>query len=628
MPAGRFEGPVELVLLHTADTHAMLFPFRTLVGAADARHGLGRVGELRAMGGFSRLATLLRAERSRSARVLHLDAGDLFQGSLAFERFGGVPELLAFDALRVDAQAVGNHELDHGAELVRSRYETLARFPLLAVNYAGDGTGGLASLVEPFVVLDARGLRVGVVGVGNASSVGLLRERPSELSVLSREASGAVQGALDQLRPLVDLVVVVSHLGLDADRALVRQTSGIDAVLGGHQHITLDTPEWALDCGAGAEPRVRDAWGKERVCSPRRVPIVHSGAYGKTFGRLTLSLAAEPSKLGPSHDPLDGHEVTALHFELVPVTDDTPEDPELAELLAPYRSEPLEALGAETAVAYAPGPLERVGATGGDSPLGNLLADVLRVAAEADVAVLGASSLRHDLPPGVLDLDGLVRVVPFTDPLVRAELPGTRLLGAFEQAARSASRRDCRTQVHVGGALVRFRCPCDGPRCARVFVPATEVPCASDADCEGIQGACSAHAGVAGHCFAPLDEGASYRVATTAYLAGGGSGLFDFIAESARTEVSETLSSALLEALYGGAPCPRPADASAEQCENGCARDALGRVGEACRALGLGQTCGDAANLCPRAVSICRHLPCLGAAEGARRDGRIRFEAL
>jgi len=110
-PSGRsrLHGRVELVLLHTADTHSMLFPYRALVGSSDARHGLGEVGELAEVGGFARLATLLARERARAASVLHLDSGDVFQGSLAFERFGGEPELLAFDAVGVDAQALGNH---------------------------------------------------------------------------------------------------------------------------------------------------------------------------------------------------------------------------------------------------------------------------------------------------------------------------------------------------------------------------------------------------------------------------------------------------------------------------------------------------------------------------------------
>jgi len=482
----------------------------------------------------------------------------------------------------------------------------------------------LGPILAPYVVLDARGLRVGVIGVGNVSSVALLKERPNELGMLARDAAGAVQGALDVLRSEVDLVVVVTHLGLDADRELVRRTSGIDVVLGGHQHLTLEAPEWALDCGGGGVSRIEDAWGRERACSPRRVPIVHSGAYAKTFGRLTLELDDDPTHLAATADPLDGHEVIALSLELVPVSGTTSEAPDVAALLEPYRADPFTALGTE-ALAEVPRPLERSGATGGDSPLGDFAADVAREAAQADVAVLGASSLRHDLSPGLLDRDALVRAVPFEDPLVSVELPGGALADAFEHAARSASARDCRTQVHVAGTLVRFRCPCEGATCARVFATETDVPCASDSDCTALDGACSAPSDGLGRCFAPLEPRAGYRVATTAYLAAGGSGLFDAIPESARRPVSDSLSQALADQVRHGEPCPAGTETNAEACASGCAADAYRYLRDACAEPAAAPFCPS--GLCERAMALCRSLPCLDAARGAVRDGRIRFEA-
>ncbi len=629
-PGARLHGPLELVLLHTADTHSQLFPWRTVIGWSDAERGLGPAGELSEVGGFARMATLVRAERAREPRVLHLDSGDVFQGSLAFERFRGEPELLALDALGVDAQAVGNHELDLGAEVVTERYRSLARFPLLAANYQVDGGEGLATLVQPCAVLEANGLRVGVVGLGNTSSVGLLRARPNELGVLARDAAQAAQGAVDLLRPVVDLVVAVTHLGLDADHALVRATSGIDLVLGGHQHLTLDAPDEAHDCGGAGEGTVLDGFGTERRCVSRLVPIVHSGAYGKFIGRVALELDDAPARLGPRYDPLDGFELSAVRFELLPVRSDTPSDAAVAALLEPYRPSLAERLGLDDVLAYAPAPLERYGATGGDSPLGNLAAEAARALVEADLAVIGASSLRHDLPLGVLARETLVRVLPFDDPVVRVSLTGRALTHAFERAARSTSQRDCRTQVHVAGALVRFRCPCDGDGCARVFTPESAVACRSDADCAAVDGACGAFGGSDGagadagdFCFTRLDELGTYRVATTAYLAGGGSGLFEPASATAMLE-GDSVHVAVAERLRGGAPCegtPETADA-----EDDCVAAIVRRTGEACAASGLGEGCSAIAGDRARAAQACRGLPCVGARLGAVRDGRIRVE--
>ena len=472
-------------------------------------------------------------------------------------------------------------------------------------------------------MLDAGGLRVGVVGVANTASVALLKERPSELGVLAEDAAGAVQGAIDLLRPLVDVVVVVTHLGLDADKALVRATSGIDIVLGGHQHLTLDEPAWASDCGGEGEPVVRDAWGRGRRCVPRRVPIVHSGAYGKFLGRIALSLDDDPAVLGDAYDPIDAHEVVSLAFELLPVRADTPDDPAVAELLAPYRAAADEPLGIDEVIGYAPALVPRNGPTGGDSPLGNLAAEAVRAAADAEVAIIGASSLRHDLVPGEVDLEGLVRVVPFEDPVVRAELTGGALASVFERAARSASGRECRTQVHLAGALVRFRCPCLTTGCAEGFAPATERECEADADCATFGGACSARDGNPGRCFAPLEPSAVYRVATTAYLASGGSGLFEPVAAGLLFRATDSLEAALREALRGGPACaPAPGD-----CGTGCPAELVRRATERCVADGRADSCADLTSLCARAVASCRYVPCIDASRGAVRDGRIRFEA-
>jgi 5'-nucleotidase len=575
-----FSGSAELVLLHTSDLHSALFPYREAIGWADARRGLGTEGDVTSIGGAARLATLIGREQALAERSLVLDSGDAFQGSLAFDTWSGEPELLALGALGVRAQALGNHELDRGAENVVERYRELATFPLLAANYASDGRPGVAELVAPFVVLDARGLRVGVVGVANVQSVPALRERPNELGVVVRETAGVVQSALDALRPVVDVVVALTHLGLDADRALVRDTSGIDVVLGGHQHLALDEPVVAADCGGGT---VRDAAGRSRRCAPRRVLIVHSGAYAKYLGKLTLRLDDAADRLDAAYDPLDAHEITSASFELLPAHAGVPEDAAVRELLEPFRAGSLEGFGRARILGYAPRTVARAGVTGGDSPLGNVAADAARRVAGTELALIGASSLRRDLAPGALDADALERSFPFDDPVVRVRTTGRALRAAFERAAETAGERDCRTPVHVSGASVRFRCPCERAPCAEAFAGETELCCRGDADCAPVAGACGANPGELGFCLLPLVSDAPYELATTAYLADGNGGLFVRVSPAERAVVAPGLGEAVTELLHDGEPC----DAAPAEL---------------------------------------RSVPCLDERAGARRDGRLRIE--
>ena len=609
-------GEISLAILHTSDTHSTLFPFRERIGWSDARRGLGTEGAVEPIGGFSRLSTLVKRERGLAERSLLLDSGDAFQGSLAFDAWGGEPELLALAALGVRAQALGNHELDRGAEAFRERYGELATFPLLAANYLADSEASVAEVVSPFVVLDLGGLKVGVIGVGNVHSVPALRERANELGVLVQNAAGAVQGAVDELRPLADVIVVLTHLGLDADTELVRETSGVDVVLGGHQHLALDEPLWAMDCGGTGEGSVLDAWGRSRRCTSRRVLVVHSGAYGKYLGKLELTLDDSHENLALTYDPLDAHEVTSASFELLPVHTRLAEDPAVHELLAPYRSSAPEILGLGDVVGFAPGAVARIGATGADSPLGNFAAEALRSAAGAEVAILGASSIRQDLARGPIDAEALERSFPFDDPVLRVNVTGRALLAAFEHAATTAAARDCRAPVHVAGALVRLGCPCEEPPCAKVFVERTDTCCETDADCAGLGGACSSEAD-GGRCFLPISPLGTYSLATTAYLADSG-GYFELAVTRGRERVSDGLRESVTEALREASPC----EADTSSCASGCPSALRERID---RAL-AGSAGALSLDGCERACAFCRALPCLDERAGARRDGRLRVE--
>jgi 5'-nucleotidase len=343
------------------------------------------------------------------------------------------------------------------------------------------------------------------------------------------------------------------------------------------------------------------------------VPIVHSGAYGKYLGRLALSLDDDPARLGATYDPLDAHEVTGARFDLLPVHAGLAEDARVSELLEPYRSNVLERFGASDVLAFAPALVPRVGATGGDSPLGNFAAGAVRRAAAADLAVIGSSSLRRDIVSGAIDADALERSFPFDDPVLRVRVTGEKILGAFESSARSAASRDCRSPVQIDGALVRLTCPCESPPCAGVFVEETEICCENDSDCSALSGACGPSLGGVARCFLPLVPDRTYELATTAYLADGGSGLFERIREVDRTPVAEGLRDVSSEALGGSEPC----FFASGDCSVGCPAGLLEHE-EAEEVSTVGG--------CERAERLCAVLPCLDERAGAVRDGRLRIE--
>ncbi|MEP7051544.1 MAG: bifunctional UDP-sugar hydrolase/5'-nucleotidase [Pseudomonadota bacterium] len=441
-PRPRWAGPVRVVLIHTADLHSHVFPEPTLISAADSRRGLGHAGSVEAVGGMARIATLLREIRRAEPHSLYLDSGDLIEGTDAFTAFGGEPEMRALSALRVAAVALGNHDLDPGVSEFLATHRAFGHFPVLAANYAAP-SAGLGGAVASSVAVNAGGVRIGVIGVANPDSPGGLAAVNNTYGISLTPVAVAVQDAIDLLRPNVDLVVAITHLGLAADEAMISATSGLDVVLGGHEHLTLEGPLSRFDCG----PAVRAQLG----CHERRVILVHSGAYGRYVGRVELSLT--PAAAGSG----DGLEVSSAEHALLPVSTEVKEDSALAALLEPYRAR-LAAAGFDAAVAFATSPLPRYGAGGGDSALGDLIADALRARAGADIALLNTTGIRADLPPGVLTKSSFASALPFGDTLTVLHLNGTELNALLEKQAQLAARRDCQSPFQGSGFSVQISC--------------------------------------------------------------------------------------------------------------------------------------------------------------------------
>jgi 5'-nucleotidase/UDP-sugar diphosphatase len=509
-----------LVLIHTADLHSHLFPERQRISAADAARGLGAKGQIAEVGGFARVARVISEIRAGAPHSLYLDSGDQLEGTAAFSEFGGEPELLALSALGLGAAALGNHDLSPGAEAFARTHRQFADFPVLAANFADNGAE-LASALAPSVVLDAQGLRVGVIGVANPTSPSGLARADNPYGIELIATTSAVQSEIDRLRARVDVLIALSHLGLDGDQRLISGTTGLDVVLGGHQHLALDGALSPMDCGP--------ALAAERGCRARSVILAHSGALGRYVGELDL----EFSPVSEAANTANGSNrwvVASAEHSLIPVSADVADDPALAELLEPYR-ERLNAAGFETKLCFALGPLERYAENGADSALGNLIADALRTSTGADFALLNSTGIRADLAPGELTRAAFAAVLPFADPLTVLTLSGAQLRALFNQQARVASERKCQTPIQISGLSLQFKC----------------------------SGSSSSALALLAGSSLELDSRRAYTLATSAYLADGGSG-FELLpsALSRRTLDVDPLQ-ALLDAIARLPSCAQSA---------------------------------------------------------------------
>jgi 5'-nucleotidase/UDP-sugar diphosphatase len=610
----QLRGQVRLTLLHTSDLHSRLYPYNLLVTHIDAQLGLGEIDTITNVGGAARISHILGRERARSGRVLHIDGGDCFQGAPIFNFFAGEAEIRTIAAMGADAQIVANHEFDKGALNLGIQLQKWGSYPSLVANYrledpAQPGASPLGSVIQPFQTFHVDGLKVAVIGMGNLSSLSSIYDQPNRLGVLPLKTSEVAQFYIDLLRPITDLIVFVTHLGLSGDQRLIEQTEGIDVVLGGHNHIVLQPPKLVKDCSnvdpaceascraantdveagdecvrlgchfievvspEGQDPE-KESKKLRRPCIPRQVVMNHSGAFAKYVGRLDVVASNDVNDLYPEYFPTNGFELLSHKFRLFPVNSQVPEDPIVRSLLHEYAAGLDLLVDLDLLVGYAPDGSNRFSASGEDSPLGNMIATAmwLRLGVQTDFSMTNTTGIRQNIVPGAVTVEQMFNVFPFDNSISKMQLSGLEMFEMFDFVARRSSGRGCTSQVQIAGARVVLDCaapnePPEGPgRTAAIYVgtqPNQSEPCASDSGCTGGIGSCDLNTGV---CWQAIEPIASYEMATSNYLAGGGSGFRVLQRNTTQFDTKIQQRDAFTDYIRGGDHCGADPDGNAIAC--------------------------------------------------------------
>lgn len=215
---------VRLTLFHTSDIHSRLLPYDMVLNKTDTT--LGMAPEAFPYGGAARLRALYLREKAKTSRSLLLDSGDVFEGSPLFNVSQGEPEFRFMSLLHPDASVVGNHEFDKGAQNFSEQAKKWVNYPLLVANYNfGDSNDPtqtqLGEITKPFTIVNANGLRVALLGLGNLSSLTNVTQGGNSLGLTAVETNELVRKYVGFLEPLSDLIVLVSHMGLTEDQAVL-----------------------------------------------------------------------------------------------------------------------------------------------------------------------------------------------------------------------------------------------------------------------------------------------------------------------------------------------------------------------------------------------------------------------
>ncbi len=621
---------VRLTILHTSDIHSRLLPYDYNPLKTDT--DLGMIPEAGPFGGATRMAALVQRERSRADRVVHLDSGDSFQGAPIFNLNLGEVEYKFLSLMGVDAAVIGNHEFDSGAANFTKQARDAARFPILAANYQWEdmnqaGSNATALYTAPYALKNVGGLRLGIIGLGNFGSLNSIIEQGNSLQVIPLEQNETVRNYVQFLRGSVDVILITSHAGLTEDQDLIegyeayyewslakpfaeRATlpwevlerfgaeddlksvvrvripgvEGIDAILGGHLHIVLNPPQQLTD-PAG-----------------RRVILSHGGAFSKYLSRIDAVI-----QMPPQNGDGEGGEIVSFEHRVFPIDSlwcseglhdyyrsqfwgpgefvaqdrvkagvaacKEVEDRNTTQLLVPYLTELDVKLNLTSLFAYAPRNIERRNnATGGDSPLGNVLADSMRrrQGVESEVALTNSLGIRDNLYAGPLTQEAMFNVFPFENTINVMFLSGSEMQELFDFISERSASRGCGAQAQVSG--VRFTMDC-----AQVqlnFLRTTCNPAGDASDCPGDdrtgrapwQCLSDETSSTGGRCWAhpgtnitingiPLSKNETYRVAVNDYIARGGSGFLVLKRNTTRIETGIPLRDSVVGYMQNFCSC-------------------------------------------------------------------------
>jgi len=240
---------------------------------------------------------VIKQERTQNEGiVLVLDAGSALLGGWVSVKSAGSVIVEAMNAMGYDALALGKYDLAGGLAMVKQR-EKEASFPFLSANLvtAADNQ----PLVKPYVVLEREGTRLGIIGLTEPKAAEVLRQ-PDGTALL--DPVQVAHRYVAELRDKVDVLIVLSNLGIETDKALAAAVPGIDIIVGGTTRTLMKTPE-----------RVGNTL------------IVQQGYRGEWMGRLRVTYDADGAPIAFSED-------------LITLTDDFADDREVAALAEKWKA--------------------------------------------------------------------------------------------------------------------------------------------------------------------------------------------------------------------------------------------------------------------------------------------------
>lgn len=401
---GEIENPDQLL-------EVQLLSMNDLHGKIDQSYELEMNGETATYGRIDYTAQAIKEREQMNENTLLIHAGDMIGGSSPVSALlQDEPTVEIMNQMGFDVGTVGNHEFDEGiVELKRminggdhpdgigtQDYQGMD-MDLVCANCIEEDTG--ETFLPPYVVEEVNGVSIGFIGVNTQDTMNMVMPASLENVGFTNEVA-AVNDAAEELQDQgVEAIVVLAHMsasqsgqsatGAAADLAN-NVNDAVDVIFAAHNHEVVNA---VVD-------------GKT---------IVQASEYGKAFADVDLMIDTE------SKDIVD---VTS-EVVFVKQSDYQPET-KVKNILDHYLQEVEPIINEE--IGYNAQALSGQYTNDGDHGLGNLIADGMKWAMDADFAMHNGGGIRDSLNEGPITWGEVFNILPFANSVMSVEIKGADLI--------------------------------------------------------------------------------------------------------------------------------------------------------------------------------------------------------
>lgn len=397
---------------------------------------------------FSRMAWQIHSARHEcrtnpNSAVLVISAGDDCGGSIFDEILTDNtqtvpvhPSYQLYSELGVDAAGLGNHDLDRGLSFLAEAIGNNAHFPILAANLKG--CQEILDICHPAAILLVKGIRIGLIGLVTRAET---RLDPAVCQIV--DPIPVVNNLLPMMRPLCDVLIIISHLGY------CLETSTVPMADAGDVELARSLPPGSVDLIVGAHSH--SVLNLDGLCTENIVngiPIVQTGANGEYLGQVDIAIRGKDATVT---------DACLLPIESLPV-DQSFEKEHVLPFVSQARDLMDQLLGQVEDIPELSTKVVLQDFAKRELALANYVADVLvdrmnQRGQPIDLAMIDASALQCGLPYGDLTFEDCFEVMPYADTIRIHQITGSQLK---RLVADNALRLDRPGEPHVERGFLQF----------------------------------------------------------------------------------------------------------------------------------------------------------------------------